>query len=70
MLIKQKIKLVRDINFSSEKEGRNDLKVLFKFLNLYKFLLIINSLKINLSDLSSNRNQTTIQTGKMFRLLP
>ena len=70
MLIKQKIKLVRDINFSSEKEGRNDLKVLFKFLNLYKFLLIISSLKINLSDLSSNRNQTTIQTGKMFRLLP
>ena len=70
MLIKQKIKLVRDINFSSEKEGRNDLKVLFKFLNLYKLLLIISSLKINLSDLSSNRNQTTIQTGKMFRLLP
>ena len=70
MLIKQKIKLVRDINFSSEKEGRNDLKVLFISLNLYKFLLIINSLKINLSDLSSNRNQTTIQTGKMFRLLP
>ena len=70
MLIKYKIKLVRDINFSSEKEGRNDLTVLFIFLNLYKFLLIINSLKINLSDLSSNRNQTTIQTGKMFRLLP
>ena len=70
MLIKQKIKLVRDINFSSEKEGRNDLKVLFISLNLFKFLLIINSLKINLSDLSSNRNQTTIQTGKMFRLLP